>query len=330
MTIFFPDLSHYVSGVPLTGVVALITKATQGTSYVDPTYADYRDKAHVLGIPFAGYHYVTTDDPTEQARHAFAIIGRDVPAMWDVEAGSGSIANLLAVHDAYTTLGGRATLAYVPQWYWGQIGRPDLRPLTARGLALISSAYTAYSDAGIGWKPYGGITPDIWQYTSSGPLNGHRVDMNAFRGTVAELRKLFVGGTSAGDVGVDMPLTQADADLVAATLKRMRVDDAGPPPTDPTAPVTLGVAIRGSYFRDGYVANTAVPAIEAAETDEAAALERLHAELASLPAAVVAALPEPGPGGLTVADVQAAAAAAVTDVISRTTAALTVAPSPES
>lgn len=125
-----------------------------------------------------------------------------------------------------------------------------------------------------------------------------------------------------------MPLTQADADLVAATLKRMRVDDAGPPPSDPKAEVTLGQAVRASYFRDGYLANTAVPQVLADEATAAAAIEAIHAQLASLPAVIVAALPEGGPNGLTKADVQDAAARAVTDVMARTTAALAVAPPP--
>lgn len=313
MTIFFPDLSHYLPGVPLTGVPALITKATQGTGNIDATYASYRDKAHALGIPFAGYHYVTTDSPAEQARHAFSVIGRTVPAMWDVEAGSGNIAHLLAVHDAYVALGGRATLAYVPQWYWGQIGRPDLRPLAARGLALISSAYTTYSDSGIGWKPYGGITPDIWQYTSSGPLNGHKVDMNAFRGTVAELRKLFDGGTSAADVGVDMPLTDADAGTLLAHKLNNPVTNADAPVSD-----FLRTILREVHDLRANL----VPALAADEDAETAALAAIRQAVAALPAAI-AALPGSGAGGtLAEADIEQAIGA----VFARTT--LTVAPPP--
>lgn len=279
MTIRFPDLSHYEAGVPLNDVPALLTKATQGTTFVDPTYAGYRDAARALGIPFGGYHYVTLDDPGAQARHAFVVIGHDVPAMWDIEKGSGTLAHLLAVHDAYTALGGRATLAYVPHWYWQQIGSPDLRPLAARGLALISSAYTTYADTGPGWAPYGGATPLIWQYTNAGPLNGRAVDMNAFRGPLSELRKVFEGGTTAGDTGV----STMDEQSIAAAVWAHRLDNAGGPPTDPTAPVNAGVMVRASYFRDGQVANVDDPALKAA-------LAALAAEVAALPGA------QPGAG----------------------------------
>jgi hypothetical protein len=296
MTIKFPDLSHYKPDVPVAGLAALITKATQGTTMVDATYAGYRDAAHAEGIPFAGYHYVTTADPVAQARHAFSVIGHAIPAMWDFEDGSGYLDNLLAVHDAYTALGGRATLAYVPHWYWVKIGAPSLKPLVDRGLALISSQYTTYSDTGPGWNSYGGMAPDIWQFTSSATLAGHtNIDMNAFRGTAQELSKLFAGGDGAGSTEVDVALTKDDIDAIW-TYK----------PGWPGLPVETPLGMLGDLraVRDLYTTT----------------LADLKAALAALPGAI-AALPGAGPGGtLTEADVEQALGA----VFARTS--LTVAP----
>src|SRR6185369_10441485 len=108
-------------------------------------YQEIKRRTLAGGWPFVAYHYVTTEDATAQARHALAVIGKDTPVMWDVEKGGGSFAHLLAVHDAFTKLGGHARLAYLPKWYWARpdFGRPDLAPLKARGLLLVSSNYPA-------------------------------------------------------------------------------------------------------------------------------------------------------------------------------------------
>jgi len=351
MAIFFPDLSHYEAGVSLAGVPALITKATQGRDYIDPTYAGY--KAAANGLPFAGYHWVESgalSSIADQAAHALAVIGRSTPMMADIEVLTSSTG-----HQSWPTFdealdwcrrvlagGGQLTLAYIPKWFWsGHWGGTSLKPFADLGLALISSQYTTYSDTGPGWAPYGGWTPTIWQYTNAGPLNGRTVDMNAFKGTATELRRLFTLDNNPPDQGVDMALTDADAALVAAKVWGTVIGSAVvSPATDPTHATALQAA-RDNYIRLNTVANVQIPGLDsevdgltAAETDEAAAIaavraeqDLIHAELASLPAAVVALLPAAGDGTpLTVADVQAAVAAAVTGVISRTTAALTVAP----
>jgi len=145
--------------------------------------------------------------------------------------------------------------------------------------------------------------------------------------------------TNPPDQGVDMALDNADANTVW-TYK--------PSPAWPGLPNESPLGMLGDTLNllksvsarldtvlgDENVAATTLTALTAAETDEAAAIaavraeqDVIHAELASLPAAMAALLPPPGPGGTyTLADVQAAAAAAVTGIISRTTAALTVAP----
>jgi hypothetical protein len=194
MTIHFPDLSHF-KVVSLDGAVALITKATQGLSYVDPTYAAYKRDAAARGIPFAGYHWVDSTDLGGQAVHAFRIMG-DTPCMWDAEAAGATVPRLVELTQRYRALGGNPRLVYLPHWWWqDHLGSPDLRPLTNLGLALVSSAYpsTGYSETGVGWRPYGGVTPVIWQWSDAHPFNGVRVDFNAFQGTPEQLRALFTG-----------------------------------------------------------------------------------------------------------------------------------------
>jgi hypothetical protein len=103
-------------------------------------------------------------------------------------------------------LGGRVWGAYIPKWYWQQVGG-DLAKL---GVAVVSSSYIAYSETGPGWLPYGGITPTAWQYTNQQSYGGQAMDFNAYRGTVQQLAALINGtGTPApsSPPGADMALT---------------------------------------------------------------------------------------------------------------------------
>lgn len=201
MTIFFPDLSHYKTP-PLDGAIALITKATQGTSFVDSTYAGFQQSASKLGIPFAGYHWVDTSDLGAQAANAYRIMG-GTPCMWDAEATGATVARLVDLTKRYRALGGNPRLVYLPHWWWqDHLGSPSLQPLADLGLGLVSSAYPAagYSETGVGWNGYGGMTPVIWQYTDKQQFNGWSVDFNAFKGTVEQLRRLFGIFNSGGQM----------------------------------------------------------------------------------------------------------------------------------
>lgn len=225
-TIYFPDVSHYQQGLSLTGAVACIAKATEGTTFVDSAYVGFKAQAGKLGIPFAAYHWIHAGDVPGQARHAFSVVGAGVPLMIDDEDTHDglSVARTLAFVNAYRALGGTVTLEYLPHWFWAQHGSPDLRPLVNAGLSLVSSNYSGYSDTGAGWAPYGGMTPAIWQYTASQVFNGYKCDFNAFKGTVEQLRALFTGGSQVTKPEVDMAqprfflLKQSAADSGSACI----------------------------------------------------------------------------------------------------------------
>jgi len=66
------DLSHHNGNVDLgkaktAGIAAVIQKATQGTSYKDPTFDTNRKKASDAGLLFGAYHFGTGADGVEQA-----------------------------------------------------------------------------------------------------------------------------------------------------------------------------------------------------------------------------------------------------------------------
>lgn len=195
MTILGPDLSSYQDGVNVTELPHpfVIAKCTEGTYYSDADYPTWRQQAATSGKVFLPYHFISAEDPDAQAKHLSANIGdATLPVMIDFEPASGyspTLAQLLAVADACYRAGLHIALAYLPRWYHQQIGSPDLRALDSRGISLVSSAYpggSAYpGDSAAGWQAYGGMTPLIYQFTDDAPVQGHAVDMNAYRGSIA-------------------------------------------------------------------------------------------------------------------------------------------------
>jgi hypothetical protein len=193
----FPDVSHYQQSLSLAGAAAVLIKATQGVHYVDPAYHGFVAQARQLGIPYAAYHWLDTTDAAAQAAHAYAVVGPGVVLMIDDEQNVINVAHTLAFVAEYRRLGGCVRMEYAPRWTWVNSGRPSLTSLAAVGLTLVSSSYpdSGYSDNGIGWLPYGGVTPGIWQWTDAHPFNGQLVDFNATHLDVTALFDPTSGGT---------------------------------------------------------------------------------------------------------------------------------------
>jgi GH25 family lysozyme M1 (1,4-beta-N-acetylmuramidase) len=190
--ITFPDVSSYQAGLRIQpGTQIVIAKATEGTSYEDPSFADFKAQAAAVGAVFSGYHFLHGGNPSGQAVFCHSVAG-SVPVMVDVEANGASFNDCLAFIDAMYAFGGRVWGAYIPHWYWQQIGSPDLTALIPREVVLISSNYSSLS-GGAGNQPYGGMTPAVWQYTDSASYSGKSIDMNAFQGTAAELAAIIMG-----------------------------------------------------------------------------------------------------------------------------------------
>ena len=284
MTIKFHDVSHYNGDYQPTGPT--IAKASQGATFVDPRYATTKARTLAGGWPFAGYHWVESghlSSMADQAAHALSVIGRSTPMMADIEVQTTDTG-----HKFWPTFdealdwckrvradGGMLTLAYIPRWFWsGYWDGRSLAPFADLGLALISSQYTTYADDGPGWNPYGGMTPDIWQFTST------PIDTNAFRGTATELGRLFQGGTAAGDTGVSTMDEQSIAAAVLAAKLHNDVTD-----TD----VSLGTFIRSLNTQVNKLATVLVPAVQSAEDAQTAAVAKLAAAVATCPAPARAA-----------------------------------------
>jgi lysozyme len=93
------DASHHQGAIDWQavaddGVSFAYLKATEGTTYTDPTFAAHRAEAQDLGIDVGGYHYFQLcSSGADQARHFASVLGKlgagDLPPAIDLElAGS--------------------------------------------------------------------------------------------------------------------------------------------------------------------------------------------------------------------------------------------------
>jgi len=66
------DISHHNGAIDLSnaqqaGIVGIIHKATQGSSYSDPTFQGHFQQAQALGLLWGAYHFGNGDDGVSQA-----------------------------------------------------------------------------------------------------------------------------------------------------------------------------------------------------------------------------------------------------------------------
>jgi peptidoglycan hydrolase-like protein with peptidoglycan-binding domain len=227
MTIFYPDVSDYQAGISFSGCVIAMVKATENNNYTNPDYAAAKGRAAKAGAYFCAYHFLHAGNGAGQASYAHGRVGSGVPLMIDCEPtynANGTIASAPQISDAvdfineYRALGGTVHLLYLPHWYWqGNLGEASLSPVIDLGMLLVSSDYTGYSNTGPGWAAYGGMTPVIWQYTSTASLNGvTNVDMNAYKGTLADFQAQVSTGAQTGG---NPTLTEGDTGPAVKTLQ---------------------------------------------------------------------------------------------------------------
>src|ERR1700688_4401206 len=67
LDIYHGDTVSDFSRIKAAGIVGVIHKASQGTNITDKLYATRRKQALAVGLLWGAYHYMSLDDPTEQA-----------------------------------------------------------------------------------------------------------------------------------------------------------------------------------------------------------------------------------------------------------------------
>ncbi|MBP2001185.1 lysozyme [Paenibacillus shirakamiensis] len=203
------DVSHWQGTIDWTKVKAsgksfVFIKATEGTSYTDPQFVTYVKGARAAGLLVGAYHFTRASKPADVAAEVAyflttlnligGVASLDLPAVLDAETKeAGTPVNITATIRAWVDEFKRrtgklpflytypsfidaylnASLGDVPLWY-----------------AYYSSTVPANK---AGWNAW-----EFMQYSSEGSVNGisGSVDMNEYRGTLADLKNAYQKATT--------------------------------------------------------------------------------------------------------------------------------------
>ena len=193
------DISHYNTGysaglqfheLKAAGISFVLVKATQGESYIDPSFIDSYARAKEAGLLRSAYHYFNPNvDPIAQADFFCQTVpyeSGDLRLALDVEVAGPNV----GAHAARCVERIKANTGYYPFLYSGvAFYNANLTGITSCPLWLAEYGVTS---------PHVTQPPTIWQYTDCGVWQGSGgpVDSNLFYGTVDNLRAQHAMGCS--------------------------------------------------------------------------------------------------------------------------------------
>jgi lysozyme len=185
------DLSHWDevtnwASIAQSGIVGVIYKATEGTGYVDETYASAKKSALAAGLLWGSYHFLDDEDPVLQAKHYLekAEIGPDELFCCDYEEYGDNSAGRV----------GQCVL-YSGNWI-KETGTNDSFWAEHR---LWLAQYGTTPEVPDPWSEFW-----LWQYTGDGQgpephsvpgISGAAVDINSYQYGREQLAAEWSGGT---------------------------------------------------------------------------------------------------------------------------------------
>jgi lysozyme len=191
------DLSRYQSGFNFTafamsGGLAVICKASEGSTIVDSSYATFREQALAAGLKFASYHFLRSGDMQEQARFYLRCAepehGERVVA--DFEDDSVSLDDLVAFLKEIRSIRPSLQLTVygsnVLEESVGSSPNDWLHDNTSLWTAAYSSSPGAYPQQV--WPVW-----SLWQFTDNASVSGFNgsVDGDQFNGSDAQCLAWF-------------------------------------------------------------------------------------------------------------------------------------------
>jgi GH25 family lysozyme M1 (1,4-beta-N-acetylmuramidase) len=200
------DVSHYQgsinwSSVKAAGIQFAIIKATEGTTYKDPTFSANYLNAYNAKVIRGAYHYAQpgSSSGATQANYfasnggAWSADNLTLPGMLDLEGGCYGLSTasmqswILDFYNTYKARTGRDVIIYTSASWWnsctgGWSGMSARSPLNA-------ASWTSAADPTI---PNGFPFATIWQYTDAGSVSGvpGLVDRDRFNGASSRLLAL--------------------------------------------------------------------------------------------------------------------------------------------
>lgn len=202
------DISHWqgtidIARIAREGYSACVCKATEGASYLDSTFARNIAATRNAGMIPGAYHFLRDGDGAAQARFFHQqVVKQGGPNGWLIQLdceSDGYGPEMSAWATEWRRLSGNHPfLIYSGAWWWPRTSGFNGAALTPHlwashyvtGSASGSELYAKVPDNW--WTPgYGGWgNATILQFSATGAVAGQKVDVNAFRGTVAQLRAL--------------------------------------------------------------------------------------------------------------------------------------------
>ncbi|PXX39799.1 glycoside hydrolase family 25 protein [Undibacterium pigrum] len=190
------DVSHYQGTVNWYEVAAAGTgfafaKATEGTSYQDPQFANNWFGMQAAGILRGAYHfYQGSDDPVAQANDFIHTVGTlsdyDLPPVIDLETlgGASSAALIAGVQTWLDTVEqalGRTPMIYTDTSFWDEYMNNQF----SRYPLWIAEYGVSQPRLPNGWASW-----TFWQNSQSGTVTGvnGQVDTDVFAGSLADLQ----------------------------------------------------------------------------------------------------------------------------------------------
>jgi lysozyme len=99
------DISHNNGTIDLSnakgaGIVGIIHKATQGSSYTDPTYRSHLQQAQSLGLTWGAYHFGNGDDGISQADFFLNVVQPTGDTLLVLDFESNTAGSTMSLQDA--------------------------------------------------------------------------------------------------------------------------------------------------------------------------------------------------------------------------------------
>jgi lysozyme len=181
----FPDFAK----VKAAGVIAMIHKATEGTSYTDPNRAKNCANAIKAGIAVCCYHWIKPGNAAAQMQYFLSVVdpqpGERV--VIDYEEDGCTLADL---HEAVNTLVADPRELQITV-YSGHLLKEQLGSNDDLFLGLNTDLWLAqYTTGTPSWPEATYPSWTLWQYSETGTLDGidgTAVDLNRFNGSDQEL-----------------------------------------------------------------------------------------------------------------------------------------------
>jgi GH25 family lysozyme M1 (1,4-beta-N-acetylmuramidase) len=205
------DLSRYQDGFDFFsfqqgGGIAVICKASEGSSDADNCYQGFRRDAKNAGLAFASYHFLRPGDMQAQAAWYLSCANPDdgERVVADYEDGSVSLTDLVDFLKAIQSLNPSLQLTvYGSNVLEETIGSQTV-PWLADNTSLWTAAYSGSSSPGAYCSQVWPVW-SLWQYTDCANVPGFAgpVDGDNFNGDDAACLKWF--GPSAGPAPAPQP-----------------------------------------------------------------------------------------------------------------------------